>query len=252
MNLSGLNEPEKPAKDDMKVPEAIFFDFGDTLVETEPLYLERLRLSFNAEGIPVTYAGIEKAYIEGDWRSARALIGRDPFPVEAWQELYMAVMLETLGIKENAKEVLSRVADRMAEIRPTRKLVEGAAELLEKCASRGIAMAVLSNNDGRTAQKAEEAGIAGYFSFVMDSTLEKTTKPGAKFFEKALELAKLEPGDCLHVGDLLGCDVMGAQNVGIPAVWFHAREYMPHAPVTPEAKVGSFAELGELLGLEAG
>lgn len=234
----------------MKIPKAIFFDFGDTLVETEPLYLERLRMSFNAEGIPATYEELEKAYLEGDWRSARALISRDPFPVEAWQELYMAVMLETLGVKDNAREVLRRVADRMAEIRPARKLVKGAAELLEKCKGRAIAMAVLSNNDGRTAQKAAEAGIENYFDFIMDSTLEKTTKPAPKFFKKALELAGVPPEDCLHVGDLLGCDVMGARYAGIPAVWFHARRYTPNAPVKPDVKVSSLAELGEMLGLE--
>jgi len=233
----------------MKTPRAVFFDFGDTLVETEPLYLERLKTAFAAEGFPVTYEEMEKAYLEGDWRSARALIDREPFPVEAWRELYMAVMLETLGVKENAREVLTRVSDRMAEIKPVRKLVAGAAELLQKCRDRGIVMAVLSNNDGRTALKAAEVGIEKYFAFIMDSTLEKLAKPAPGFFRKALELAGLEAGDCLHVGDLLGCDVMGAQKAGIPAVWLHARRYTPQAPVAPEEKIGSLAELGGLLGL---
>jgi putative hydrolase of the HAD superfamily len=234
----------------MKPPRAIFFDFGDTLVETAPPYLERLRMSFEAEGVRVTYEDMERAYLEADWRTAKALLNRKPFPEDAWRELFMAVMLETLHIDKKPRALLQRVADRMTTIVPERKLVEGAGEFVELCKQRGIKMAILSNNDGRTREKAAEVGIADYFEHFLDSTIEGTPKPNPEFFERAIERMGVSPEECVHVGDLLGCDVMGAQAANIPAAWLQQRKYSPRAPVEPEITVSEFDQLARLLEMK--
>ncbi len=235
----------------MKPPRVVFFDFGDTLVETIPLYVERLRMSFEAEGIGATYEEMEQAFIEADWRSAKALLGRKPFPGDAWRELYMAVIMEKLRIKDDVRELLQRVADRMGTIRPKRKLVEGAKEFVELCRRRGVRMAVLSNNDGRTAQKAAEVGIADYFELFLDSTIEGILKPDPEFFRRAIDRMKISPAECLHVGDLLGCDVMGAQAANLPAAWLQRRKYRPTSTaVEPELTVEGFDQLARLIGVD--
>ena len=233
----------------MKLLRVIFFDFGDTLVETEPLYIERLRLSFEAEGIPVSYDNMERAYLEADWRSAKALVNRKPFPAAGWRELFMAVMMQELHVKSNVRELLQRVADRMAVIHPKRKLVPGAAEFLELCSRNGIKMAVLSNNDGRTHAKAAEVGIADHFELFLDSTIEGTPKPDPEFFRMAVNRIGVRPGECLHIGDLLGCDVMGAQAAKIRAVWLQRRKYAPKTRVKPDMKAGEFEEIARRLKL---
>jgi len=234
---------------DKKKPRAIFLDFGDTLVETEPLYIERLRMSFEGEGIKVSYPEMEHAYLDADWRSAKALLTRKPFPGKAWRELFMAVMVETLGIKANARDLLQKVANRMATIHPKRKLLPGAGEFVELCARQGIRMAVLSNNDGRTRAKAAEVGIADHFELFLDSTIEGTPKPDPEFFKMAVKRMGARTNECLHIGDLLGCDVMGAQAAKVPAAWLQRRSYTPKARVKPYIKAGSFDEISRKIGL---
>lgn len=233
----------------MKPPRAIFFDFGDTLVKTEPTYVERLRITFEDEGVPVSEADMERAYLEADWRSAAALVGRMPFPVEGWRELFMAIILETLNIRKDACDFLQRVSKRMAAISPSRMLIQGVEEFLNACSKCGIKMGILSNNDGRTKKKAEEAGITGYFDLIMDSTMEGMSKPDPKFFQEALIRLNMQPNECLHIGDLLGCDVIGAQAARIPVAWLHQRKYLPISNVRPEIVIGGFPELGKILGL---
>ena len=232
-----------------KPPRVIFFDFGDTLVETEPLYVERLRMSFEAEGISVTYEDMERAYLEADWRSAVALMGRKPFPAMAWRELFMAVMTQELHVKTKRRDLLHKVAERMTKIHPKRKLVPGAREFVELCSRNGIKMGVLSNNDGRTRAKAAEVGIVDHFELFLDSTLEGTPKPDPEFFRMAIKRMGARPGECLHIGDLLGCDIMGAQAAKIQAVWLQRRKYIPKARIKPDMTIKNFEELTRRLKL---
>jgi len=231
----------------MKPPRVIFFDFGDTLVETEPSYIERLRMSFVADGVEVTYDDMERAFVEADWRSALAIMDRKPFREDAWRELYIAVMLDTLQVPDKSKSTLRQISDRMATIIPVRRVMPGVVEFLEACAETGIRMAILSNNDGSMKHKAVKTGIADYFEMFVDSTIEKTAKPDPDFFTRSMRRMDVVPGECLHVGDLLGCDVAGAQAAGIPAVWFNQRKYRPDSPIEPEIEVGDYSALAKLL-----
>lgn len=229
-------------------PSAVFLDFGDTLVGTEPLYIERLRQSFENIGVIKTYEEMEKAYLDADWRSAVALLKREPFPQDAWQGMFAAIMGESLGLGHNAKELMTLLAREMTRIKPVRRLIEGVENFLKFSKERNIRMAVLSNNDGRTREKCRSVGIEDYFEEVLDSTLEKITKPNPAFFINALERMKLEPEEVLHVGDLLGCDVMGAQKAGIAAALFQIRDYKPEVDgVNPDYTVNSFSQVCELL-----
>lgn len=228
--------------------EAVFLDFGDTLVDTEPLYIERLRISFEKAGIPRSYPQMEKAYLEADWRSASALISKTPFPQESWRNLFAAVMAEILNIKDNVPEVMKRVSNEMALIKPIRKLMPGAKEFLNFCKSKRIRLILLTNNDGHIYEKCKEVNIENYFEFMLDSTLEGLIKPNPALFTRALEKTRLPPESVVHIGDLLGCDVLGAQQAGIKAVWFHTRKYTPRQSVIkPFEQVDNFEKLIEML-----
>lgn len=240
---------EEPAQNkQLEGIEAVFIDFGDTLVATEPLYIERLRISFEKAGVSRSYPEIEKAYLEADWRSASVLISKTPFPQESWRNLFAAVMAEILNIKSNVAEVMKRVSDEMALIKPLRKLVSGAENFLDFCKSKGIRLILLTNNDGHIYEKCKEVKIENYFDFMLDSTLEGLIKPNPALFARALQKTGLHADAVVHIGDLLGCDVLGAQQAGIKAIWFHTREYTPRQSlIKPFEQVNNFEKLTEML-----
>lgn len=232
---------------------AVFMDFGDTIVETMPLYVERLRISFGKLGVKKSFEEMERAYIEADWRSAASLIGREPFPQDAWRGLFAAVMVEKLGVRENTRALMLKLADEMTFIRPVRKLIEGASDFLDFCKSKRLILGLLSNNDGRTAAKCREVGIEKYFDIILDSTLEGIMKPNPEMFMRALEKTGVKASEALHIGDLLGCDVLGAQKAGIKAVWFHRRSHIPRTTgIHPDWTVHRFDEIEALLAESGG
>ena len=46
-------------------------------------------------------------------------------------------------------------------------------------------------------------------------------------FEEALKRLKVHPHECMHVGDDIEHDVMGARQVGMKTVWFNMNNRSP-------------------------
>jgi HAD superfamily hydrolase (TIGR01549 family) len=192
---------------------------------------------------------MERAYLEADWRSAASLLERNPFPQDAWRGLFAAVMIEILGVKRDMRSVMKQLSEQMSLIKPARKLIPGAKHFLDYCRQHNIKLGLLSNNDGRTREKCRDVEIEDYFDDILDSTVEGLIKPNPGFFRLALERIGVGASDVLHVGDLLGCDVLGAQKAGIKAAWYHRRKYMPNAVgINPDYTVHHFEEIEALLG----
>jgi putative hydrolase of the HAD superfamily len=78
---------------------------------------------------------------------------------------------------------------------------------------------------------------------VVTSAEVGAAKPEPRVFERALTLARAEPGEALHVGDKVDNDVEGAAAAGIRAVLLQ-REGEPPAGVTA---IRSLRELPALL-----
>jgi len=64
-----------------------------------------------------------------------------------------------------------------------------------------------------------EYGLDGLFGVVTISSDVGYMKPHPKIFEHALESLGVTPGETMMVGDSLRCDVAGAKNMGMVAVW---------------------------------
>jgi putative hydrolase of the HAD superfamily len=119
----------------------------------------------------------------------------------------------------------------------------GATELLAELKRRGYRLGVISNNDGNTREKCAQAGIESYFDFILDSTLEGVMKPDRRIFAKALAQGQAGPEETLHVGDLWGCDVLGAHAAGLWAAWLQNSLVHPQ----PLERTFSIARLLDLL-----
>ncbi|HEX6387895.1 MAG TPA: HAD-IA family hydrolase, partial [Solirubrobacteraceae bacterium] len=93
--------------------------------------------------------------------------------------------------------------------------VEG---VLDECARRGIALAVVSNWDVSLHDVLEGLGWTGRFGAVVTSAELGVAKPDPRPFLVALEALGVEPADAVHVGDDADADVRGAAAAGVRGV----------------------------------
>jgi putative hydrolase of the HAD superfamily len=86
--------------------------------------------------------------------------------------------------------------------------------------SHGLRLGIVSN--GRTViqhAKIQQAGIANHFEHVVISEAIGIKKPAREIFDHALGLFGLAANQALFVGDHWENDIVGAQNVGMLAIW---------------------------------
>ena len=110
-------------------------------------------------------------------------------------------------------------------------------------ALRHHGLVVVSNWDCSLPDWLRRAGLLEHVDAVVTSAEVGAAKPDRGIFERALDVARAEPGEAVHVGDSLENDVAGARAAGIRPVLV-ARDGA--APGGVEA-IRSLAELPALL-----
>ena len=224
-------------------PRLITFDFGDTLVTSDPPYLARIALGLTELGFPRRAEDVEAAYHRADLRNSMQMLARAPFDNRTFQAGFSDALFEELHLSADPSELGTQLAQWLIKFRPQRVLMPGAAELLAELRRRGYTLGIISNNDGNTREKCASVGIESFFAFILDSTLEGVMKPDGRIFARALAQGPTRAEESLHVGDLWGCDILGAQAAGWWAAWL-ANALIQPAPVD---RVFSIRQLLELL-----
>lgn len=209
---------------DIKSKKAVFFDFGDTLASTVPSYPDRIRLALIEMGFNITEKQYFSAFQCADYTIYKEYIQEQNISSSIYQNKLFSILLYELGIKIDIKEARTQIKQKLAKSKFTRQLLPGAEELLKGLSASGYRLSVISNNDGKTAEKCEEVGITGYLELIIDSTNVKKIKPDKDIFLLASGRLGIDTKDILHIGDLYGADVMGATNAGIDVIWVNHKE----------------------------
>ncbi len=91
--------------------------------------------------------------------------------------------------------------------------------------------------------------LSGHFDFTVSAMEIGASKPSHLVFEAAAGRAEVARGSIVHVGDNCECDVVGAAQAGMQAVWIpYAGEDWPEDLHMPEhARVRSLSELTRIL-----
>lgn len=76
---------------------------------------------------------------------------------------------------------------------------------------------------------------------------EPEEKPAASIFQKALDLAGVQPEEVVHIGDSLPCDIAGANQMGITSVWVDASGIGEPGDITPSYTVRVATDLPAIL-----
>jgi putative hydrolase of the HAD superfamily len=91
-------------------------------------------------------------------------------------------------------------------------------------------------------------GLKDYFEPVVISAEVGWRKPRREIFQKALDLLGLKAEETVFVGNDLKIDVVGAQAMGIPTIWFnrHSEIPIPQLPL-PDHSLSHLEDLQKIL-----
>lgn len=89
--------------------------------------------------------------------------------------------------------------------------------------------------------------VGKYFQFSLQSQHFPEPKPAPFMFEEALKRLKVDPHECMHVGDDIEHDVMGAREVGMKTVWFNMHSHSPEGDTLADYVITDLRELLHLL-----
>jgi putative hydrolase of the HAD superfamily len=221
-------------------PRAVLLDALGTLVELQPP-APRLRALLAEAGFELSVAQAEAGFAaEIEYYLAHHLEGRDRAALHDLRDRCATVLLERLELPglDHAtarRALLAALAfepypDALAALRALREL--------------GLRLVVVSNWDCSLPEFLEPSGLLELVDGVVSSAEVGAAKPDPAVFVAALQVAGVEPGEALHVGDSLENDVEGARRAGVRAVLL-ARDGVA-APAGSET-IRSLTDLASLL-----
>jgi FMN phosphatase YigB (HAD superfamily) len=236
---------------------AVLFDVGGTLLRGRPEVSPR----------ELSLAQLVARFGERDWYGSlldadllTEMLADDP------AEPMRQRTLETVGRWLESQQVPSRHLVDLDELRRTivvpgsisGQLAPGAREALEWCRANRVRTVLVSNTLWSASEDfLSDFGALGLEGLVDGAVTSHTVgfrKPHRAIFEAALAIAGVNARDAVMVGDEPYQDVLGAQRLGMRAVWL--RPSGPRAipvgepdgfAVTPDAQIESLAELPEVL-----
>jgi FMN phosphatase YigB (HAD superfamily) len=223
---------------------AIFFDAADTLIHKWAMKTERFAWLCTRAGIPlpddpalVAAAAATRERLFQDHRSRET-------SKTNWVE-YDRIGLEVAGVNGDLV-TLSEHLQRSTESQPETWITDSEAlPLLEWLRGQGFRLVIVSNWKGNLVDVLRPTGLTGYFDGVLDSSVVGLRKPDPRIFMLACEVAGVEPGQAMHIGDSPGTDVEGALATGIRPVLLDAMGVFPDECPGPYA-VPRIRQLSEL------
>lgn len=113
----------------------------------------------------------------------------------------------------------------------------------------GYGIMLISNFDSRVYTVLENLNLKQFFSSFTISSEAGFAKPSPEIFRIALEKQGAKPHECVHIGDDMENDCIGAENAGIKAVLLNRKNGTNGGGVL---SVQTLAEIPALLGAKTG
>jgi len=227
-----------------KVPKAILFDLGSTLLSDSMSGGLSMRVRTHLKNdtfkpfvekgfdLPVELA----AAMDGMYRD-----GLEEFRLRKWLESHL--IWKHAGQAGSMERIIRST---IISYSPPKD----ASRVLRALMSLDIPMGVVSNSifsADLLRNDLETLSVPEAFSFVISSAEFGLRKPHPQIFKDAVKQLGAEPSSTWYVGDLWENDVMGSTGAGLIPVWLHAHATAPDVSVS-HLRVKNWTELGELVG----
>jgi 2-haloalkanoic acid dehalogenase type II len=240
--------------------EAVLFDLGGTLIHFEGAWPDLMETANRGLLKNLKEQGIEleaEAFLNKfRHRLAEYYVQRESEFIEYTTAQILHNLLIEMGHPEITLQMLKPALKRLYAVSQAQwKTESDTMSTLNVLKKSGIRMGIVSNasDDDDVQTLIDNAGIRSYFDFVLSSAACGIRKPNPRIFQIALDHWKIPNQQAAMVGDTLGADVLGANNVGIYSIWITRRADTPgnrdHADtIQPDAVIGTLAELPNLIG----
>ncbi|MGB9686367.1 MAG: HAD family hydrolase [Rectinema subterraneum] len=191
----------------------IWFDMGYTLVykKREALFGRILEKT----GSRRSYEEIEKAFHVTDKRLMRDFPGLLARPSAEFMPLYIGLLCYTLQIHGDIVSILDAWFKEWKSKESEWFAYSHVFEVLDALLKKGYRLGIISNWDLSARSVLAKCGLEGYFDTIVISSEVGYAKPDRRIFISALQLAGVEPSNCLYIGDNYYDDVVGASSVGM-------------------------------------
>ena len=198
---------------------AVFFDLYNTLVHFWPPLDEIQQASCKELGLNVSKKGIRKGYgLADEFMSLenakyplaeRTAEERDRFFGE-----YERLILKGAGV-DVSEALAAQVWWLASQVPKDFDLFDDVVPALELLKTRGIALGIISNLRRNMDDLCRQLGIDPYMDFCVTSADVGAEKPDPRIFQAALQKARVDSTEAMHVGDQYQTDVQGAKAVGM-------------------------------------
>lgn len=233
------------------VIKGIFFDWFNTLAHFEPPRQDSYSQAFREFGIELPPKAVTKGILTADRyyfeENSKSPVGKRSREeqIEVYL-LYPNTILNEAGInapKETLVKVLMRVQQLYKGV--TFALFDDVLPILKILKEQNFILGLLTNLTQDINPICHKLGLEPYLNFVVSSGEVGFDKPAPRFFYVALEKARIEPEEAVHVGDQYKLDVLGARGVGITPILID--RYYVYPEVSDCPRIQNLSQLAEYL-----
>ena len=237
----------------------VLFDLGSTLIYFDAPLSQALNQAFYAMVASLLDNGyalnVDQFVGEFSQRIQEYYSQRETEFIEYTTGYILKIILNDYGYPEVPAQHLRDALDAMYGVTQSHWNLEAdAVPTLETLLRLGYRLAMISNagDSGDVDALLDKCDLRKYFEQIWISAQVGYRKPHPKIFKLAVEHFQVEPQEMAMVGDTLGADILGANQVGIHSIWVTRRANTPgnrdHLDtIQPEATIENLSELPPIL-----
>ena len=200
---------------------ALLFDMDGTLIDSEPMWHEQMRVF-------ARHHGIEWTADDAHWTTGR--------PMVEWAE-----RMRGRGVTMDAPSIIATVAGAVAAlVRDDVPWLPGSLALLERVAEAGIPAALITNASAENARAMLEAAPEGALRFAISADDVSRSKPDPEPYARAIERLGADAAASIAFEDS-GSGARAATAAGA-RLWFLTTQ-LTASPVPAERTIGTLADV---------
>ena len=235
----------------MRMTKAVFFDWFNTLALYQPPREELHSQALREFGIEVSPKKILPSVLAADTyffeeNALSPVEKRDPEERAKVYAHYQNIILTQAGVKADQRllvKIMKKVRQLFEGV--TLVLFDDVLSTIKMLKERKLILGLLTNATKNMISIHRKLGLEPYLDFVVTSEEVGADKPNPPIFLAALDRAKVNASEAVHVGDQYKIDVVGARRVGITPILIDRYNLYPEVSDCP--RIRSLTEVVEYL-----
>jgi len=224
------------------VIKAVFFDWFNTLARYEPPRQELHSQVLHEFGIEVSPEKVMPGVLAADKyffdeNILSPVEKRDPEEKAKVYIHYNNIILSEVGVKAD-RELLLKIMKRGQQLFKgiTFVLFDDVLSTLKILKQQNFILGLLTNLTEDMNPICRNLGLEPYLDFVVTSEEAGADKPKPPIFLAALDKARVNASEAVHVGDQYNIDVVGARGVGIKPILIDRYDFYPEISDCPRIR----------------